>query len=466
MRYHSFVQELANRVLRTVREQQLLKPGDRVAAAVSGGADSVALLLLLLELRPELGIVLSVAHANHKLRGPESEEDEHFVADLARQHGLDFHVQALPVQSREDGIEAAARQLRYGFFRQLMAGKVASKIATGHTLDDQAETVLLRMLRGTGIRGLSGIHPRLPLSHEGRTVGEVVRPLLSFHRRELEPVLRGWQWREDSSNRDPGFDRNRVRHAVVPLLKNEFGEGAVDNLAALAEIARAEEEHWQAGHPELRALGDAIVVAELLRLPLAAQRRLTKLWLERSAPESRVTFRLIEDMLDAARGPAGRTLELSAGSIVRRTQRELVVETRPESVPDYEYELTVPGKVEIAELGLQIEAVKADAGSLSGLSNDQWLDAARVPGKLVVRNWRAGDRFWPAHSSAPKKVKEILSDRHLSGLQKKLWPVVEAQGFGLVWLRGFPTPQNLQPRSGSEVLWIREAAGPAPVEPR
>ena len=176
-RYHFFVHELADRLLQTIRKQKSIRAGDRVAVAVSGGADSVALLCLLLELRAELGIVLSVAHVNHKLRGEESDEDERFVAKLARQHGLELHTGEAPIDRRHisqigseigfgsrsgiSGIEAAARKLRYGFFRQLARDGRASKIVTAHTLDDQAETVLLRIFRGTGIRGLSGVHPRI-----------------------------------------------------------------------------------------------------------------------------------------------------------------------------------------------------------------------------------------------------------------------------------------------------------------
>src|SRR5258708_20302698 len=153
-------------MLKTIRKQQSIRAGDRVAAAVSGGADSVAMLCLLLELRAELGIVLSVAHVNHKLRGEESDEDERFVAKLARQHGLELHVCEGKVDRNErsgafSGIEAAARELRYSFFRQLVREGRVTKIATGHTLTDQAGPTLLPALPGTGIRGLSCIHPRI-----------------------------------------------------------------------------------------------------------------------------------------------------------------------------------------------------------------------------------------------------------------------------------------------------------------
>ncbi|HYK49860.1 MAG TPA: tRNA lysidine(34) synthetase TilS, partial [Terriglobales bacterium] len=251
--YHFSVHGMAERLLKTIRKQELIKAGDRLAVAVSGGADSTALLLLMVEVRSELGIVLSVAHVNHGLRGKESDADEQFVAELAERHNLDLHSQKAPLKSTSSGIEAAARKLRYDFFRQLVRNGKLSKIATAHTLDDQAETVLLRILRGTGIRGLSGIHPRLVLEDGDAGSGEIVRPLLGFRRVELEAFLRdqGQEWREDSSNRDLTFLRNRVRHRLLPMLMEDFGLATADNLADLAEIARAEEQHWETGHPEI-----------------------------------------------------------------------------------------------------------------------------------------------------------------------------------------------------------------------
>jgi len=459
-RYHSFVHELAERVLQTIRKKQLLKPGDRVAVAVSGGADSVALLLLLLELRSELGIVLSVAHVNHKLRGEESDEDEEFVTELSRHHSLDLHARKAPLESnRSAGIEGTAREFRYNFFRELLSAGKVSTIATAHTLDDQAETVLLRVLRGTGVRGLAGIYPRLRLDVKDRAVREVVRPLLGFHRHELAAFLgeRGQGWREDLSNRDLAFLRNRVRHKVLPLLKESFGPGAVDNLADLAEIARAEEEHWE-DHAEVRAEVGPLRLVPFLQLPIATQRRLIRNWLEKNAEELSVTFRLIEEIRELAQGPVGKQVESAGGYTVRRMKLGLGVERGDERGPaDYEYPLRIPGRVEIAELGICIEAVMADTVARQDAWQEQWLDPARLPKHLLIRNWRPGDRFWPAHTKEERKVKELLSDRHLTGVVKKSWPVVVAEGIGLVWVRGFPIPSEFRPRADAgQVLWIRD----------
>jgi tRNA(Ile)-lysidine synthase len=491
------VHGLARLLLQTIRRHESIRAGDRLAAAVSGGADSVALLCLLLELRKELGIVLSIAHVNHKLRGEESDEDERFVATLARQHRLELHAWDAPVDRHGASIEAAARKLRYGFFRQLAREGRVNKVTTAHTLDDQAETVLLRIFRGSGIRGLSGIHPRIIFEDGARPFGELVRPLLGFRRSALREFLREKEqtWREDSSNRDPAFLRNRVRHRLLPMIAEEFAEVSIEHMAELAEIARAEEEHWETGHPEVRAQGGgagkprqaaSLLVSPLLALTLAAQRRLVRAWLETNAPDVGISFRLIEEVLELARGPLsvkpgeklgnklgeklGKKLELSNGRNLRRGRQELVLELEPpgrqapdeapNEAPNYEYSLAVPGAVEVPELSVRIEARVVDADGVPKDERRHLLDPGRLPKEVMVRNWRAGDRFWPAHTAAEKKVKELLSDRHATGIEKKLWPVAVAKGCGLVWMRGFAVPAALRaPARASKAIWIREIAG-------
>ena len=521
---------LTERLLRTIRKQQSIRAGDRLAVAVSGGADSVAMLCLLLELRAELGIVLSVAHVNHKLRGKESDEDERFVAKLARQHGLELHACEAPIDRNQSsgirfGIEAAARELRYGFFRQLAREGRVTKIATAHTLDDQAETVLLRIFRGTGIRGLSGIHPRIVFEEQGHAFGELVRPLLGFRRAALQEFLRerGQSWREDSSNQDIAFLRNRVRHRLLPIIGEEFGDAAIEHIGELAEIARAEEEHWESGHPEIgpqlpsaaeqvgrkigfvsgyrfgdtlssaksdAPLGGAarksissatskapidsaapetrqaasLLAGPLLALPLAAQRRLVRGWMEANAADLRISFQLIEEALQLARGLAGRKLELPGGGYLRRGRHDLRLDLEPFNghgeAADYAYALVVPGAVEVPELGALVEARVVDAAGVPEDDRGQLLDLARVPKEVAIRNWRAGDRFRPAHTTAAKKVKELLSARHATGAEKKLWPVAAAEGCGLIWMRGFAVPAAFRaPAGAAKAIWIREIAG-------
>ena len=218
----------------------------RVAVAVSGGADSVGLLRSLAQASPEIGLVLSVAHLHHGIRGAEADEDERFVAHLAEQLGLSLHRHCVdaPAAARSDKktLEEAARHLRYAWFRELLAQGKADAVATAHTLDDQAETVLHRLVRGAWTEGLGGIHPVVACPG-----GSILRPFLKTRRAEIVAWLRaiGQPWREDASNQDPAFTRSRIRHELLPQLA-AFNPRIAEQLARLATIARDEEIWWDA----------------------------------------------------------------------------------------------------------------------------------------------------------------------------------------------------------------------------
>ena len=216
----------------------MLRAGDRVGVAVSGGADSVALLLLLCALRQELGLTLYVLHFNHKLRGRAADGDEKFVAKLAKKCQLPFYAGAADVKSiakrDKTNTEDAARRERYIFFARSTGAHELDKIAVAHTADDQAETVLAHILRGSGITGLGGIHPQ---------VGKVVRPLLGARRAELRAFLKlkKQSWREDATNRDTTKMRARIRKKLLPLLEKQFQPRSVEHLAALSVHAREDD---------------------------------------------------------------------------------------------------------------------------------------------------------------------------------------------------------------------------------
>jgi tRNA(Ile)-lysidine synthase len=266
------VKSLSERVYQIIRQSRMLVPGDRVAVAVSGGADSVALLRLLLDLREQLGITLLATHLDHMLRGPESDADAQFVAELARKHDLECALEredvAAIARRNKWNLEDAARRLRYGFFSRLTQQGKATRIAVAHTADDQAETVLMHLLQGTGLAGLGGIYPvsdwpaddpdddrsqrglsmRPPLSRAGRSPRSIVRPLLDERRAGLREYLSqiGQAWREDSTNGDLARLRARIRERLVPLLEQEFTPLLSTRLARLARLAREEEDFWAA----------------------------------------------------------------------------------------------------------------------------------------------------------------------------------------------------------------------------
>ncbi len=469
---------LAQTVLAYITKHKLLKPGNRVGVALSGGADSVALFRLLLDLRGELGVVLSVVHFNHQLRGPESDDDQRFVADLASHHNLELHFGSGNVRSQAAAhawsLETAARNLRYQFFRDLLKKNTLDRVATAHTVDDQAETVILRLVRGAGSRGMAGIYPRLsipvsePSEHGTHWDCAIVRPLLSTRRKDLEAYLGRIEqpWREDASNRDLRHARNRVRHGILPTLERDLNPSVREVLAENAEIARAEQDYWdQQVHRLLGELwkknaktgGGTIKVSALSVLPLALQRRVV-----RGAAESlglRLEFRHVEEIVDVAFSksasavlPKGWTASLHRGDL------GFAATAGSHQPPVYEHYLPLPGTVQIPQLGSRFEALLVPRKSCELYNHDHLLDPAQLGNNLIVRNWRPGDRFWPAHRKEPKKVKELLQELHLIGLERKLWPVV-VSGTDLVWVRGFPAASQFRvDKSTAEAVLVREVA--------
>jgi tRNA(Ile)-lysidine synthetase-like protein len=230
----NFPEELKRRFAASLESTAWFGPGIKLGAAVSGGADSVALLTLLAETRAQLGFVLSVVHFNHQLRGKASEADEKFVTELAEKFGSTLHLGRADVAAKakreKSNLEDAARRARYAFFEKLAAQGLLDAVATAHTMDDQAETVLAHILRGTGIPGLAGIHP---------VARSVRRPLLGFRREELRKYLRTKKqpWREDATNRDTNRTRARMRRKLLPLLVKEFNPAAIEHLSGLAQRA-------------------------------------------------------------------------------------------------------------------------------------------------------------------------------------------------------------------------------------
>jgi tRNA(Ile)-lysidine synthase len=509
--YYVCVHRLAQRTLEHVRRTELMAPGNRIGVAVSGGADSVALLRILHELREELGIVLAVIHFNHQLRGAESDADERFVADLAQNLELEYHVgrgdTAAEAVSEGISVEVAARALRYSYFGQLMSEPSGGaprldKIATGHTLDDQAETVLMRAVRGTGMRGLAGIYPIFELEEDDEPAGEVIRPVLGVRHDELRHYLEdiGQIWREDSSNLDAKFTRNRMRHSVMPVLERQFNPAVCEALNELAEIARGEEDYWQneiAGwmgtaihwtepewaksgqqglvrlqpfSPKLRERlqepGPLVMNATVDRMwllsePLAVQRRAIKAVGELA--RFPLEFKHVEEILRFAAEDdgTGKSLSLPLGWRVNREPGALTFLTpdlrSQERIPsDYEYTLPIPGRAIVPEAGTVIEAVRTEVdGEMTGYNPDHLLDPSLLPKELRVRNWRPGDRFWPAHTKSAKKIKELLQEHHVTGMVRKTWPVVIC-GEEILWLRGFAVPESHRKRNPGAAVLIRE----------
>lgn len=443
----------------------LLKPGLRLAVGLSGGADSVALLRALAARSAELGLVLHAAHLHHGLRGDEADGDLEFARALAGELGLPFHEARVDTAleagtaaaAGNDGtakaaesIEQAARRLRYGWFRQLMASGEVEAVATAHTRDDQAETVLGKFLRGAWTEGLSGIHPEVKFPE-----GRILRPLLGVARSEVEAYLNslGQSWREDSSNRDAAFTRNRLRHELLPLLEG-WNPRLREHLAQMATLARDEEAWWQAELARLgpqmvmagkpvrgggRAAGEGIAldVTRLAPLAPALQRRLLRYAAEQLG--AALDFRSTEALRALAlAGRAGQKGEVAQRLRAERTPRELRLTRLAGSagtgavaaVP--EFSVMVPGEVVAPAFGIRLRIEVVGAG------------ADRV-GRL--RNWRPGDRVRLRYSGGPCKVKDVLERLRVTGSGRALWPVLEVDG-RIVWMKG----AELEPEAGIRVV--------------
>ncbi len=255
----------------------MLRPGDHLGIAVSGGADSLCLLHLLLELRAELDLTLAVIHIDHNLRGPQSQADAQFVHKSAQQLSLPFHSRTLDLDPHRGNLEQEARRARYAFFRDLIRDGAVNKVALGHTRTDQAETVLFRFLRGAGSAGLAGIRPVTDFG--------IIRPLLQVTRRQVEDWLkeRNIAWREDATNVELRFDRNRIRHQLIPQLEAEWNPALSETLAQTADWAFEEEQYWRQIISRLiadwvRFANNAAVLDanRLNTLPVAVARRLIR----------------------------------------------------------------------------------------------------------------------------------------------------------------------------------------------
>jgi tRNA(Ile)-lysidine synthase len=459
-----------SRWVKEVKRQGLFHPGQRVGVAVSGGPDSVLLLHFMRDLAMEWGITLAVVHFNHHLRGAESDADEGFVRKLADSIGIAFICGegdvARVAREKKRNLEATARALRYRFFFSLVDQGRLDKVVTAHTANDQAETVLLRLLRGAGARGLSGIYPVLE--------GKVARPFLDLTRAEImrELEARQLEYRLDSTNLDSRLRRNKIRRELLPLLEREFNPAVIPLLKNHADRARDEEAFLEQQARErsrpwrLREGGEEkISVRALGGFAPAIQRRVLRQMLQSLRQDLRgVTFAHVEGLLRfATSAQSGRSLPLPGGAVARKEFDWLILGSQPISDDGYAYPIEIPGEIAVAALGVTFRFKIVEPQGVPEAYNQverSVIDPQKLPHRLFLRNWRAGDQFWPLGSRKLRKLKELFRQRKIPRSQRKLWPVLEC-GEQIVWVRGFPpaAPVAASPESRA-LLVIEEARSP------
>jgi tRNA(Ile)-lysidine synthase len=419
--------------LDTIRRHRMLDGGETVLVAVSGGADSVALLHVLRALANDLALRLHVAHVDHGLR-PDSSRDADFVRALAERCSLPVEIARVTITAEGESLEAAARAMRYGALESIADRVGADRIAVAHTADDQAETVLMRLLEGAGPRGLAGI-PAVR--------GRIIRPLLAARRAEIVAALtaEGEGWIEDPSNRDPRFVRNRIRHRVLPALAAENPD-IVPALLRTARLAReATDALARVAADELAA--HAVIDADTVTLPIARLQALpapiatevlhqAAARLGARAPLRAWAHRGLRRVIGTP--PPRRPFKLG-GVIVEVSGGRVRLAARPGSHVEPRT-LTVPGSTALPEVGLSLEATVVAAAGYDVPRDRRRVafDADRLPATLAVRARRAGDRFAP-FGGGESRVKALLINEKVPRWARPAVPIVEGDG-RILWVAG------------------------------
>ncbi len=454
---------ITDSVRRTIRIHGLLPTGSRVVVALSGGADSVALLFALREIaEAERFQVAGAAHLNHQLRGAEADADAEFCRDLAARLDVPIDIERVDVAhlARETGtsIEHAAHMARHAFFDRARARLGATAVAVAHTKDDQAETFLLRLLRGAGPRGLSGIHPR---------AGIVVRPFIDTSRSDVRDFLRaaGITFREDASNADRSIPRNRIRHELLPLLDADFSPGIVDVLDREAAIAREDADYLEAAARAAAARlishttrGVELDAAALAAEPPAIARRVIRLAQQMAAgPDRFIGFDAGEAVRRYAVSKSTGQLDLPGHRVNRRGSSLVLTGSRGREKPipaaDFLYQLAVPGQVAVPEAACAISAdsrpvpLGRSAGEvwhLAGRGDEAVIEARRLAAPLAVRNRRPGDAFRPLGLNGRKTLQDFFVDAKIDRFEREITPVIVDSAGQIVWIAGLALAEEFR----------------------
>jgi tRNA(Ile)-lysidine synthase len=450
---------LEQRVLDFIRQHRLLSAREKLVVAVSGGADSVCLLHILVSLQKELKISLHLAHLNHQLRGAESEADAEYVADLARRLGIPATIERREVKDyqREKhlSLEEAAREVRYHFLDQVAGAIGAERVAVGHTQDDHIETILMHLIRGSGTRGMRGLQPSTDWpSEDGRLT--VIRPLLEVSHQETEDYCRQHQLdpRLDASNLSLSPLRNRIRQQLLPLLQS-YNPGIAQALLRTGRIASddidfLDKETARLWNKIARQEGKAVNLdrKNFDRLPPALKRYLLRTGVEKLLGSAKdIEMRHIEEMMALLGGPAGKRLNLPGGLTFATGYHKYqlvrdINDLSPLPPLKGETRLNIPGQTEF--FGWKIEAAVIKPGEIT--EKDEFtahFDLSKTGDKLIVRPRRRGDRFQPLGLPQLKKLGEFMIDARIPKAWRKDIPIVGTLK-QIVWVVGWRIDERVK----------------------
>lgn len=447
----------------------MISPGDAILVGVSGGADSVALLHLLNRIKKEMGLSLYAGHINHMFRGEESEGDARLVEKLAREWGIPLVCERfnVPEYLNKNGLSAqeGAREVRYRFFKDTAARLGCSSIALGHHADDQAETVLLNLIRGSGMSGLSGIPPVRE--------GVYIRPLIGARREQIETYCRffGVPYRMDSSNLKTVYFRNRIRLELIPLLEKEYNPAVVESLNRLAGIIRDEDacldEIARKAYEESVSSREAekikISLERMDGYPAAIKRRIIRIAFRELAGRGRTpAFEHVERAVELAFGPSHQAkMDLPGGVSLAKRYRflEMITARNSFTVPFYVYDLQVPGVTHIPELGRVIVSEVLEASRIGDprrySGNETVLDMDSLKVSVRVRRRMDGDTFYPLGMSGKTKLKKFFIDLKVPREDRDAIPIVTC-GNDIVWVAGIRPDQRFKVTGSTErCLYMR-----------
>jgi tRNA(Ile)-lysidine synthase len=433
---------MLEKVKQEITKYGLLKQNENVVVALSGGPDSTALVITLSQIAPAMGLQLIVAHFNHGLRGHDADEDERFARRLTKKLGLSFVCRKMDQKAVIKGRspEEIYRRERYFFFDEVAKSNHAHKIALGHNLQDQAETVLLHLLRGSGLEGLKGIMPMRD--------GKYIRPLIGTSREEIITFLNeaGIAYRQDISNESNLYLRNKIRLELLPYLKKEFNPRIDEALAQMAEILREDNNFIKEyvnkalKSTRIKKQKNRVVlnIQYINLLPIAIQRRLFKELLENfNVEKNGITFLHINALNNLLFNPeSGKKICLPFGIEARREYENLILERAGDysKQMEYSYQVEIPGSIYLPERNLTVHLRVLKKKKIEfNVKNKNYFDLDRIRFPLILRNRREGDWFQPLGMSGRQKLKSLFID-HKIPQRKRHEIMVLADQRAVIWI--------------------------------
>jgi len=453
--YRGRIKMFIAKIKKTVKKYCMLESGEKVVVGVSGGPDSMALLSVLHQMRENYNLQLLVAHLNHGFRGKEAERDAHFVHDMAQSFGLPCEIKTFDVPSfkRRSALSSqeAARVVRYQFLEEVRKRCNAAKIALGHTADDQAETLMMWLLRGTGLKGLGGMPPVRG--------GIIIRPLIETTREEIETFLKEKRipFVVDSSNDSPDYVRNKLRQHLFPLLKEHYNPQLIKRLAQTAEIVTIDNEYLD---NLTQVMLERIIVSRdstsavidrkgLLALPVALQVRCLRSALEKVKGNVK---RISASHLNAMRRIASndtpyKVLQLPEGIRMEKSYQQLKLTCHQSAPLPFHYCFTaLPDRVRIEEIGREMNFAIREGNDHAGIAHNPrvaCLDEGKVVMPLTIRNVQPGDRFQPLGMEGEKKIKDFFIDEKVPLIERKRIPLVLCNEV-VAWVGGMRIDHRLR----------------------